>query len=104
MWYARNGFPPGPGAYTTPRAVRDGTPAARAIAAPSIAYSVQSPESVLATLSAVAIACENSNAFMFAFTHRSTATAFSQAVAVAGSPAIAFAACAFTSALSQLMK
>ena len=74
------------------------------MAAASIAYSVQSPLNVLATLSAVAIAWENSTACMFCRTHRSTALALSQSEPPAGSPATAFIACPFTSGLSQLMK
>src|SRR5215213_8576650 len=98
MWYARNGLPSFAGAYTRPSTVRDGTPAARHIAAESIAYSVQSPLRVFATLSAVAIAWENSNAFIFVWTQRSTALALSQSEAVGASPFTAAAACPFTPA------
>src|SRR5580692_8720689 len=103
MWYAINVLPSFV-ACTTPRAVLDGTPTARHIAAANMANCLQSPLRVLATLSEVAKVWENSNTFIFRFTHRSTATAFSQAPAVAGSPAMAFAAWAFTRSLSQLMK
>ena len=56
MWYARNGLPPRSVAYTSPSAVRLGTPSARHMPAANIAYSVQSPASVFATFEQVAIA------------------------------------------------
>ena len=85
-------------------AVREGMPTARHIPAPNMAYSVQSPLRFFATLLHVAIACENSVARMFWFTHFSTAHAFCHAVAVAGRFATACVARCLVASLSQSMK
>ena len=56
MWNARPGLPSRLFTYTSPIAVRAGTPWALHMAAVSMAYSVQSPLRVRATWSAGAIA------------------------------------------------